>query len=155
GLHVIGIEPNADMRRTAESARTAQNAGPAEYRDGRAESTGLPDRSADAVLSAQAFHWFATDAALHALYRIVKPSGWLALMWNEQDRTDQLTADYMRSLIRNSPAPGIAADVHFRHGEILFSSPLFREAQRTEFPHVQDLSCDELLGRAFSASYAP
>src|SRR5712691_10919508 len=38
GLHVIGIEPNADMR-----ARAAAEPGPVvEYRDGRAESTGLP-----------------------------------------------------------------------------------------------------------------
>ena len=43
-LHVIGIEPNDEMR-----ARALAEHGPAvEYWDGRAESTGLPAASADA-----------------------------------------------------------------------------------------------------------
>jgi ubiquinone/menaquinone biosynthesis C-methylase UbiE len=60
GLRVIGIEPNADMRARASAERGSV----VEYHDGRAEATGLPQESADAVLSAQAFHWFEPEPAL-------------------------------------------------------------------------------------------
>jgi ubiquinone/menaquinone biosynthesis C-methylase UbiE len=155
GLRVIGIEPNAEMRRVAEAAPLPTNAGPIEYRDGRADATRLITASFDALLAAQAFHWFATDAALKEFYRILKQGGWVALMWNEQDRSDPFTAEYAHALIRHSPSPEIAADLHSRHGDILLRCPLFREAERVEFPNSQELIREDLLGRAFSASYAP
>src|SRR5260370_17526391 len=77
GLLVIGIEPNAQMRQIAESL------GAANYRDGNAEATGMSDQSADAILAAQAFHWFPTEPALHEFRRILKPAGCLALIWHD------------------------------------------------------------------------
>jgi ubiquinone/menaquinone biosynthesis C-methylase UbiE len=152
-FRVIGIEPNPQMRASAESAGSPGN--PIEYRDGRAAATGLPDSSGDAVLAAQALHWFANEVALKEFYRILKASGWLALMWNEQDRNDPFTVEYMRALVRHSPNPALAGEVHSSHGEFLRSSPLFHRLERVEFQHQQEMALDELLGRAFSASYAP
>src|SRR5436305_15310401 len=68
GLRVIGIEPNADMRRQAEAEPEYRSL--VTYQDGKAEATRLPDAVADAVLAAQAFHWFASDAALREFRRI-------------------------------------------------------------------------------------
>src|SRR5439155_17024812 len=70
GLRVIGIDPNADMRRRAEAEPTPPGAPAPIYRDGRGEATGLSDASANAVLAAQAFHWFDAEAALREAYRI-------------------------------------------------------------------------------------
>src|SRR4051812_24144537 len=64
GLTVIGIEPNADMRSRAEAEPFPAGVGPPTYRDGRAEATGLPDACCQAVLAAQAFHWFKLGEAL-------------------------------------------------------------------------------------------
>jgi SAM-dependent methyltransferase len=39
----------------------------------------------DAVLSAEAFHWFATREAVAEIARVVRPGGGLALLWNLHD----------------------------------------------------------------------
>src|SRR5437899_2024921 len=64
GVRVIGIEPNDEMRRQAERVAVGGGESAPTYLKGRAEDTELPDASADAVLAAQAFHWFAPDATL-------------------------------------------------------------------------------------------
>jgi ubiquinone/menaquinone biosynthesis C-methylase UbiE len=51
--------------------------------EGRAEAIPLPDDSVDAVFVGQAFHWFATAAALGEIARVLRPRGGLALIWNE------------------------------------------------------------------------
>lgn len=38
--------------------------------------------SADAVVAAQAFHWFATPQALQEVHRVLVPGGHLGLIWN-------------------------------------------------------------------------
>src|SRR5207249_1176844 len=69
-LCVIGLEPNAEMRTAAKAGPVSANCPRPTYRDGRAEATGLPDQSADAVLAAQAFHWFEPETALREFHRI-------------------------------------------------------------------------------------
>ncbi|MBK1840254.1 methyltransferase domain-containing protein [Azospirillum sp. YIM B02556] len=54
---------------------------------GTAESIPLPDGSVDAVVCAQAFHWFATAAALQKMRRVLKPGGTLGLIWNVRDES--------------------------------------------------------------------
>src|SRR5271166_4503037 len=41
GVRVIGIEPNAEMRKRAKEESLPAGVPPPEYRDGRAEATGL------------------------------------------------------------------------------------------------------------------
>ncbi|MFL5339737.1 MAG: class I SAM-dependent methyltransferase [Gemmataceae bacterium] len=150
GLEVVGIEPNTDMRRTAEVV-----GGPMSYRDGRADATGLCDACANAVLAAQAFHWFAADAALAEFHRILKPGGWVVLMWNERDTADVFTARFIALLATHSPDPQLATLVQSKTGDVLLNCPLFKDAQRRELPHQQPLTADKFIGRAFSASYSP
>ena len=86
GLSVIGIEPNTEMRCVAAGTSESGVAEPTLiYREGRAEATGLPAASADAVLAAQSFHWFEPVATLREFHRILKPDGWTILMWNERN----------------------------------------------------------------------
>lgn len=77
GAEVVAVEPVAAMR----AVLTAEVPG-ARVVDGTAEDIGLPDGSADAVVAAQAFHWFATHAALAAFARVLHPGGRLGLVWN-------------------------------------------------------------------------
>jgi SAM-dependent methyltransferase len=50
-----------------------------------AERIPLRARSVDAVVGAQAFHWFDLDRALPEIARVLRPGGRLALVWNLRD----------------------------------------------------------------------
>lgn len=80
GYEVFGVEPNAPMRAAAEE----RLAGDRRFRSqaGSAEATGLAAASIDLVVAAQAFHWFDPERTRPEFRRILRPSGWLALIWN-------------------------------------------------------------------------
>jgi ubiquinone/menaquinone biosynthesis C-methylase UbiE len=74
---VIAIEPLDEMRDRLE--RRVPEAEPV---PGTAEEIPLADSSADAVLVAQAFHWFDGRRTLDQIARVLRPGGGLALLWN-------------------------------------------------------------------------
>ena len=154
GLRVIGVEPNDEMRRQAEAEALPPEVPAPSYRAGRGEATGLPDACADAVLAAQAFHWFDAPAALCEFHRILKPGGWAVLVWNERDETDPCTAAY-GSVIGGVPGAAAVEGPRARAGEALHVSTLFGDAECVVFGNQQEVDEDGLLGRALSASYAP
>lgn len=156
GINVIGVEPNAEMRCAAAAEANADAKKPSlTYREGRAESTGLEAAVADAVLSAQAFHWFEPVATLREFHRILKPDGWTILMWNERDERDPVTAAYGAVIRTADDAGAIEGSRQTRAGEVLRANPLFRQAEQVKFYNQQSLDEEGLLGRAFSVSYAP
>ncbi len=76
---VIGIEPNADMRKEAtHNVEGHPYASHIEYREGVAHSTGLPDECADIVTAAQSFHWMEPTSTLTEIARILRPGGLFA-----------------------------------------------------------------------------
>lgn len=154
GVRVIGIEPNAEMRAAAEAGSTPDGCPTPIYREGRAEATYLPTQGADAVLAAQAFHWFDADAALREFHRLLRPGGWAILLWNERDESDPFTAAY-GAVIRSAPEAKAVEMPRGQAGEPLLKSALFQDAERKVFRNEQTLNEEELVGRAFSASYAP
>ncbi len=87
GGTIIAVEPIAGMRE--QLARDFPNL---EVLAGSAESIPLPDSSVDAVVCAQAFHWFATAAALREMRRVLKPGGVLGLIWNGRDESEPWVA---------------------------------------------------------------
>jgi len=154
GFAVIGIEPNDEMRARAAAEPIVAALHVPQYRKGTAEATGLPDGFADAVLAAQAFHWFKADAALREFHRILRPGGHVALMWNERDERDDCTAAY-GTVMRWGPEAAALEGQRGSAGEVLLHHPLFVDATRVVFGNEQPLDEEGLLGRAFSASYAP
>ena len=80
GAAVIAIEPNAAMRAAAGEHPRVR------WRDGTAERTGLADRSVDVVVACQAFHWFATPAAMSEFVRIARRRA--AILQYERDERD-------------------------------------------------------------------
>jgi ubiquinone/menaquinone biosynthesis C-methylase UbiE len=151
GFRVIGIEPNDEMR-----SQALCQAGEAaiEYRGGTAEATGLSGEIADLVLAAQAFHWFVPELALEEAHRVMKYRGCIALLWNERDDRYPFTAAY-GNVIRSFPdAKGVESDRQ-KAGQRLLASTRFRDTRRDEFEHSQVVDLEELIGRTFSASYAP
>ena len=79
---MIGVEPNAEMRRAGKEYL-------AEFPkftsvEGTAEATTLEAQSLDFVTAAQAAHWFDRDRSLAEFRRILKPGGYLVLLWNDR-----------------------------------------------------------------------
>jgi SAM-dependent methyltransferase len=154
GVRVVGIEPNDDMRAKAEAEPVPPECPAPTYRAGTAEATGLTDGSAEVVLAAQAFHWFDPEAALKEFARILKAGGWAVLVWNERDDADPFTAEYGAAVRATRDAAAVEGP-RGRAGEALLRSARFTEGERVVFRHAQSLDEEGMLGRAFSASYAP
>jgi SAM-dependent methyltransferase len=147
GVRVIAVEPNAAMRDAAEPREGV------EWRDGAAESTGLPAGSADLVFCAQAFHWFRQSAAVAEFHRVLRPGGRLAIVWNRRDHGDPMTLgfiDAIREVGGEHPSERWVFDP-----SVVDARGEFTPAVLHLFPHAQALDRSGLLGRATSASYAP
>jgi SAM-dependent methyltransferase len=78
GAHAVAVEPSPGMR-----AQLAAIVPEACVVDGTAEDLPVPDAAVDVVAVGQAFHWFDTRRALTEIGRVLRPGGWLALLWNE------------------------------------------------------------------------
>jgi SAM-dependent methyltransferase len=152
GNRVFGVEPNPEMRQAGERLL----AGFPQFTSvaGTAEATRLAFESVDFVTAAQAAHWFDPQGARREFARILKPGGWLALLWNERltDATAFLR-EYEQLLLEFGTD---YADVrHERTTEAVneFFDPLpFRELA---FEMRQDFDYAGLEGRLLSSSYAP
>jgi SAM-dependent methyltransferase len=77
GFDVVAVEPFAAMR----AALAAAVPGVAVL-DGTAEALPLADASVDAVVCADAFHWFDGARAAPELARVIRPGGGLAVLAN-------------------------------------------------------------------------
>jgi ubiquinone/menaquinone biosynthesis C-methylase UbiE len=69
GADLVAVEPVEGMRRQLAAAVPG-----VEVLDGRAEDLPLADGSVDAVVCAQAWHWFDSPAALAEVRRVLRPT---------------------------------------------------------------------------------
>ena len=152
GNEVFAVEPNLEMRQAAESQLQQY----AEFHSvvGTAEATTLPNHSVGYIVAAQAFHWFDQANAKQEFVRILRPDGWVVLIWNSR-RTDSTAflrdyeallqeygTDY-REIRHNNIKPGDLeaffggrAEVRSRYNQQLFDF-------------------EGLKGRLLSSSYVP
>ncbi|KAL8954050.1 MAG: hypothetical protein Q9222_000107 [Ikaeria aurantiellina] len=78
---ILAVEPLDEMRRECE----AKNLQGVTVINGDARNMSVEKQSADAVVAAQAFHWFATDEVLEEIYSVLIPGGNLGMIWNVED----------------------------------------------------------------------
>jgi len=123
---VFAVEPNGEMREQA--SRQPGAPGALESIAGTAEHTTLPAASIDLITVGQAWHWFDPQAAVCEFKRILKPDGWVALIWNCLGNEDD-------------------ADI----------TPLFApgEAISMSFPMAARESWEQYIGGTRSAAAAP
>jgi SAM-dependent methyltransferase len=153
GNTVYAVEPNERMRHAA----TEWLGGNPQFHAvaGSAEETTLAASSVDFVAVAQAFHWFDRAQAKREFARILRPGGWIVLLWNDRDETSTPFAreyedllvtygkDYLKVKHRNISENDIAE--------------FFGPAEMTvlRLSNFQEFDLDGLLGRLRSSSYVP
>lgn len=152
GYQVVGIEPNADMRRAGE-AFLASYKGFTSL-DGRAERTGLADASVDLISAGQAFHWFNSVETRQEFSRILRPHRWVALVWNEREVTGDFLEGYEALLHRYSPDYAKVDHRRFDAGRMgqFFGHDGWK---LSTFRNVQEFDLEGVRGRLQSSSYAP
>lgn len=89
GADVVGVEPVDAMRERIDALKLPTVRAVA----GTAQSMPLPAGALDAVVCAQAFHWFAGTEALDEFHRVLRPGGRLGLVWNVRDESVDWVAE--------------------------------------------------------------
>jgi SAM-dependent methyltransferase len=148
--HVIAVEPSADMRREL-AARVPE----AEAVEGAAESLPLGHASVDAVLVGEAFHWFASAAAVAEIARVVRPGGGLALLWNTHDFGSDPWVAAMGRLLTERRAPGVTA-INRKHTGLwrdAFDGSPFEPLEHLETRHEQRTDVDGLVAHISTWSF--
>lgn len=148
---LYAVEPNAQMRRTAEMQLS-------EYPNYHsvaafAQQTSLPENSVDVITVASAYHWFDNEATRQEFRRILKKDGYVFLFWdiytgNIFDSEKEIIDQKYREL-NNRPASGI---IRQERAENLFGKNKY---QKQVFETTIYQSFEAFLGGWSSASYMP
>ena len=153
GNPVVGVEPNKEMREAGERllGRHARFQSVA----GTAEATTLPARSVDFVTAGQAFHWFDRSKTRAEFVRILKPGGWVVLIWNDRNTARRpFFREYEELLVKFGTDYEAVKHSHIEAQAIgSFFTPM--GFQRASCPNGQVFDFEGLKGRLMSSSYAP
>ena len=151
GNPVLGIEPNEAMRQAAEQFL-------ADYPEftsvaAAAEATTLPEASVDFVTAGQAFHWFDPVPTKAEFRRILRPHGFIALIWNTRHPDSPFMAEYDQLL--SQWAIEYMTIRHDRSREEALDWFLDAQLDAATFENETWLDEVGLRGRVLSSSYAP
>ncbi len=152
GAAVIAVEPVRAM----SNELIRQHPG-IDARRGSAEHIPLDEASVDAVVCAQAFHWFATPRALKEIHRVLKPGGALGLVWNVRDDSVPWVAALSRIM---QPYEGDAPRFHSQKWRSVFPAEGFGPLREKRFPNwhtgpPEKVIIDRVLSVSFMASLSP
>jgi len=152
GNRVLGIEPNAPMRAAGE--KLLERYANFTSIEGAAEATTLPDKGVDFVVAGQAFHWFDQKLTRDEFSRLLKPSGWVVLIWNERrvDSTPFLRAYEQMLLKFGTDYQEVRHELVYQDVESFFAPGEFK--LRT-FDNLQSFDFQGVKGRLLSSSYVP
>ncbi len=153
GNSVFSVEPNREMREAAE--RLLSHFPAFQSVPGAAEATTLPDHAVDLITASQAFHWFDRDSAHREFLRILKPGGWVALIWNDRNITSRPFFKAYEDLLLTYGTDYSA--VGHKHADPTVIGSFFGPTgfKQAVFPNQQVFDLEGLQGRLLSSSYAP
>ena len=126
-------------------------------KEGSAEHIPLEDSSVDAVVCAQAFHWFARREALGEIRRVLKPDGVLGLIWNVRDESVAWVAA-LSEIMR--PFEGDTPRHHRQEWRRLFPAEGFGPLRERRFVNghagsPEHVIIDRVLSTSFIAALPP
>ncbi len=147
-LNCVAIEPNDAMR--AEGVAFT-NGARVEWRAGFAENTGLEKESIDWLTMASSFHWAKLPDALKEFSRILKPGGFLTVLWNPRHIEGNLLHEEIEntiySMVPNLSRVSSGSAKHARnYFEELISTGDFRDVVFFEANHEIEMSKERYIG---------
>jgi len=153
GCQVFGVEPNKEMREAAEELLVEHSNFISV--DGTAEATTLENSSVDFISVAQAFHWFDREKTKKEFLRILKPDGYVILVWNNRLKTGiPFQEEYNELLIEY--CPGHEKTNHYRiTDEQIFEFYGLPKVEIYTCAYNQIFDFNGLKGRLLSSSYTP
>ena len=149
---VFAVEPNSEMRRTAE--KRLSNYPGFRSLNGTAEETTLNSQSVDFVTAAQAFHWFDPVKTRAEFSRILKQHGWTILVWNIRRNSTPFMQEYDRLVSEYANRPYSRQVTHDKIGTDGLRDFL-GDYTAKKFGNTQALDFEGLAGRLLSSSYVP
>lgn len=153
GNCVWGVEPNAEMRCAAE--RLLRQYPGFHSIAGSAEATTLDQHSVDFITAAQAFHWFDVEKARKEFTRIIKPVGWVVLVWNRRKGTGTPFLEAYEQLLRKFGTDYAQVSETAVKEERVRSFFGPGAVARQTFSNQQRFDWKGLKGRLLSSSYTP
>ncbi|WEG10983.1 class I SAM-dependent methyltransferase [Pullulanibacillus sp. KACC 23026] len=151
GFKVYAVEPNDEMRRTAEV--DLQHYEQFTSVNGSAEHTTLADRSVDLITVAQAFHWFDLEQFRKEAQRIIKPSGKVAVISNERIIHTAINQDIAAVYKRYCPN-----FIGFSNGllgaEDIYDSFFAEDYSVMSYENPLIFNKEQFIGRHLSSSFA-
>jgi SAM-dependent methyltransferase len=145
GLRPLAVEPVDAMR-----AKLAASAPGAEPLRGTAEEIPLGDGAVDAVVVAQAFHWFRPEPALAEIHRVLRPAGRLGLIWNRRSGWPPGIDELLAGLRGSAPHYGRERGAW---REAFASTALFSPLAEASYEHSQLLDVEGVVARVASTSF--
>jgi SAM-dependent methyltransferase len=148
---VYAVEPDAEMRAWAEQSCPGTPSFISV--SGSAEHTTLPDHCVDLIIVGQAIHWFDALPARREFQRILRPGGYLAVLWN--GGMDAAIGQALQQVctVENgwemtpaaNPPPPPPMSYYFGTGDL----------PQQSFPASREENWDEFFGGLCSAANAP
>ena len=152
GNPTFAVEPNPAMREAGEAQLSAFSN--VTHINGRGEATTLPACSVDFITAAQAFHWMDRAAAKQEFLRILKPGGFVVLLWNFRELESTPFLVDLEALICHFGTDYSQVRYENYMGHIQpFYAPNPFTLRRLKYQQTVDF--DGLCGRLLSASYMP
>ena len=152
GNRVFGVEPNPSMRRAGEQYLATFPSFTSLA--GTAEATTLTENKVDFVTAAQAAHWFDLAETRREFTRILKPGGWVVLLWNERRvDSDSFHRNYEQLLL--TYALDYKEVRHEKTTAVIHEFFYPSQFQARTFQTIQRLDYAGLEGRLLSSSYTP
>ncbi len=117
-----------------------------------AERLPFAERSLDAIVVAQAFHWFDAPVALEEAARVLRPAGRLGLVWNARDRSARHVNALWSIMDRVEKKAPWRRHEEWRESAFTETS-FFGPLHEATFHHEPLMTIDEVVDRFRSVSH--